>query len=244
MFNNEIKKIEESIKCFSEFDEGKKIQRIHKDNMFNKGHSIILSSFDEIKTLSNRLGENIEAWVNQESRIQRMPAWQNTKSGQYPDKVQVEMKKADQLMKEVKVDFKALYLFSKIFLDKYTKFLHFINPAEGIRSGTVERFLNSLKESSDQFYKDFKSSLGSTSNEIIEKLTFYRSKKIEHVQILNEDTWFMNDMRGGIAIEHVDRNNGENISTISPRELLNLLGDFSSIASDFFINNKFRINKD
>jgi hypothetical protein len=243
MFNEEIKKIEESIKCFSGFNKEKKIQRIHKDNMFNKGHSIILSSFDEIKILSNRLGENIEAWVNQESKIQKMPAWQNTKSGQYPDKVQVEMKKADRLMKEVKVDFKALYLFSKIFLDKYAKFLHFINPAEGIRSGTVERFLNSLEESSDPFYKDLKSSLGSTSNEIIEKLTFYRSKKIEHTQISNEGMWFVNDMRGGIAIHHVDRDNGEEVSTISPRELLNLLGDFSVITSSFFIKNKARISK-
>jgi hypothetical protein len=160
MFDEEIKHIEEAVKSFSEFDREKEIQRIHKGNMFNKGHSIILSSFDEIKTLSNRLGENIEAWVKQESRIQRMPAWQNTKSGQYPEEVQVEMKKADRLMKEVKVDFKALYLFSKIFLDKYAKFLYFINPAEGIRSGTVERFLNSLEESSDQFYKDFKKFLG------------------------------------------------------------------------------------
>jgi hypothetical protein len=189
------------------------------------------------------LGTNIEAWVNQEREIQKMPAWQNTKSGRYPDEVQAEMKKADQLMKEVKVDFKALYLFSKIFLDKYAKFLHFINPVEGIRSGTVERFLNSLEKSSDPFYKDFKNSLGSASSEIIEKLTFYRSKKIEHTPILNEDTWFINDMRGGIAIRHVDRDNGENVSTISPQELLNLLGVFSVIASDFFIKNKNRISK-
>jgi len=90
MFEVVLKEIEESTKSYSEFDRLKEIPRIHKENMFNKGHSIILSSFDEIKTLANRLGSNITAWVEQERKVQRMLAWQNTKSGRYPDEVQVE----------------------------------------------------------------------------------------------------------------------------------------------------------
>jgi len=243
MFDDLIVEIENSVKSFSEFDKTKDIPRIHKENMFNKGHSMILSSFDEIKTLSSRLGINIEQWVDQERKVQRMPEWQNTKSGRYPDEVQTEMRRSDQLMKEVRVDFKALYLFSKIFLDQYAKFLHFINPRDGIRSGTVEKFLNSMKESGDDFYTQFLKDLGDTVDQVVNKLTFYRSKKIEHVQILNEDTWFMNDMRGGIAIQHVDRNNGESISTITPQELLTLVLNFSKTASEFMINNKSKISQ-
>lgn len=243
MFDSLIVEIENSIKSFSEFDKAKDILRIHKENMFNKGHSVILSSFDEIKTLSYRLGTNIKNWVEQERKVQKMPAWQNTKSGRYPDEVQVEMKASDQLMKEVKIDFKALYLFSKIFLDQYVKFLHFVNPVYGIKSGTVEKFLNSLKESDNEFYKQLSQELGETSDQILNKLTFYRSKKIEHTQILNEDTWFLNDMRGGIAIQHIDRDSKESISTISPQELLSLVRDFSTKTSAFTLNNKSGIPK-
>lgn len=241
MFDNLLNEIEDSVKSFSDFDKAREIPRIHNENMFNKGHSMILSSFDEIKTLTHRLGMNIVQWVEQERKVQRMPAWQNTKSGRYPDEVQTEMRKSDQLMKEVKVDFKALYLFSKIFLDQYAKFLHFINPRDGIRSGTVEKFLNSMKESDDEFYTQFLKDFGDTADHMLNKLTFYRSKKIEHVQILNEDTWFMNDMRGGIAIQHVDRNNGKSISTITPQELLTLVLNFSKTASEFMTTNKSKI---
>lgn len=241
MFDTLLNEIEESVKSFSDFDKTREIPRIHNDNMFNKGHSMILSSFDEIKTLAHRLGMNIKKWVEQEREVQRMPAWQNTKSGRYPDEVQIEMRKSDQFMKEVKVDFKALYLFSKIFLDQYAKFLHYVNPRNGIRSGTVEKFLNSIKENNDEFYMQLSEELGDTIDHILDKLTFYRSKKIEHVQILNEDTWFMNDMRGGIAIQHVDRNNGESVSTITPQELLTLVMNFSKTVSAFMINNKSKI---
>jgi len=241
MFDTVITEIENNLKSFSEFDKSKEIPRIHKDNMFNKGHSMIQSSFDEIKTLADRLGSNIETWVEQEHKVQGMPAWQNPKSGRYPDEVQVEMRKSDKLMKEVKVDFKALYLFSKLFLDQYVKFIHFVNPVGGIRSGTTEKFLNSVKESKNEFYKQLAKELGDTTDQILDKLIFYRSKKIEHVQILNEDTWFMNDMRGGIAIQHVDRDNGENVSTISPQELLSLVKDFSRIVSVYLSENKTKI---
>jgi len=241
MFDILLNEIEGSVKSFSDFDKTREIPRIHNDNMFNKGHSMILSSFDEIKTLAHRLGMNIKKLTEQDREVQRMPAWQNTKSGRYPDEVQIEMKKSDQFMKEVKVDFKALYLFSKIFLDQYTKFIHFINPRDGIRSGTVEKFLNSMKESNDEFYIQFLNKFGDTVDDILNKLAFYRSKKIEHVQILNEDTWFMNDMRGSIAIQHVDRNNGESVSTITPQELLTLVMNFSKTVSEFVINNKSKI---
>lgn len=243
MFDTLLNEIEESVKSFSDFDKTREIPRIHNDNMFNKGHSVILSSFDEIKTLSYRLGTNIKNWVEQERKVQKMPACQNTKSGRYPDEVQVEMKASDQLMKEVKIDFKALYLFSKIFLDQYVKFLHFVNPVDGIKSGTVEKFLNSLKESDNEFYKQLSQEMGETSDQILNKLTFYRSKKIEHTQILNEDTWFLNDMRGGIAIQHIDRDSKESISTISPQELLSLVRDFSTKTSAFTLNNKSGIPK-
>ena len=241
MFDELLRAIEQSIKSFSKFDRSKEISRIHKDNMFNKGHSVLLSSFDEINTLANRLGSNIVTWVEQERKVQNMPAWKNTKSGKYPDEVQIEMRKSDQLMREVKVDFKALYLFSKIFLDKYAKFIHYINPANNIKSGTIEKFLNSIKDSKKEFYKEFIKKLGDTTDQILNKLTFYRNKKIEHAQILNEDIWFMNDMQGGISIQHVDRDNGENVSTIKPQELLTIIKDFSETASEFLLDNKSKI---
>ena len=50
-------------------------------------------------------------------------------------------------------------------------------------------------------------------------------------------------MRGGIAIQHVDRNNGESISTITPQELLTLVLNFSKTASEFMIKNKSKISQ-
>lgn len=238
MFRDELEKIEEAIGLFSDFDADKCIERIHKDNMLNKKHSKVLRSFDEIKTLSKRLGSNIKAWTAQGRKVQRMPAFRETKAGRYPDEVQVEMKKADGLSKEVRVDFKALYLFSKILLDRYVKFLHFINPVDGIKSGTVVKFLNSLEESQEEFYNDLEKSLGDNADKVLNKLTFYRSNKIEHSKLLNEDVWFGNDMRGGVSISHVDRDGGGQVVTTHPKELLDIVGDFLYTTSSFFIRNK------
>ncbi|MDP3953578.1 MAG: hypothetical protein Q8P99_02040, partial [bacterium] len=229
---------------FPELDKEKRVKRIHVGNGFNKNHSIVLSSFEDVRTLSNRLGENIDAWVKQESKVQQMPGFKSTKSGRYPEEAQVEMKKGDKLGKEVRIDFKALYVFSKILLDKYVKFLYFINPVDGIRSGTIDAFLNSLENSvgnPESFYGGLSTDLEQTSGQILNKLTFYRSKKIEHEQLLNEDVWFMNDMRGGIAISHVDRDGDDSVVTIQPGELLDLLKDFLAITSSYFMRNRDRI---
>jgi hypothetical protein len=172
-----------------------------------------------------------------------MPEWINHKSGYYPDIVQIEMKKGDQFGKEVKVDFKALYIFSKILLDKYVKFIHFINPVDGIKSGTVESFLNSLKETQNYFYKKLHQALGQNSEDVINKLNFYRDKKIEHHQILDEDTWFINGMNGEIAISHVDRKDSSETKTIQPAELLRITGTFFEITSNFLKENKDKITQ-
>jgi hypothetical protein len=243
MFTEELNLTENAIKDFSSLDRNKRIKRIHAENRFNKNHSIILSSFEDVKTLSTRLGKNIDAWVRQERKIQQMPGFKTTQSGRYPEEIQIEMKISDGLGGELKIDFKALYLFSKILLDQYVKFLHFINPADGIRSGTVEVFLHSLKNTCHSFYKDLAASMDNISANILNKLIFYRDKKIEHSQLLNEDVWFMNDMRGGIAISHINRDGGNNnVATIQPKELLNLLEKFFTTTSGYFIDNEDKIS--
>ncbi len=239
MYSEKIDQLRQTIKSFSNFDKENKISRIHKDNMFNKGHSLIIGTFSEIETLYNRLGSNIQKSIAQQRIIQNMPAWKNNKGGAYPEEVQIELRKSDILSKEIRVDFKAIYLFSVILLDQYVKFLHFINPVDGIKSGTVEKFLNTLD--SDKFYKKLKIELASNTEDILSKLNFYRSKKITHRQILNEDTWFMNDMRGSIQISHVDRNSGKSTNTITPIELLEILINFFEMTSKYFFKNKYKI---
>lgn len=239
MSNNKLEELEKVIKSISDFDKDKEIPRIHKDNMFNKGHSLLLSSFNEIQILSNRLFLNIENSITQERFIQSMPEWKN-KTGVYPEVVQVELKKSDQLKKEIRVDFKALYLFSVILLDQYVKFLHFINPQDDIKSGTVEKFIKSLN--SDPFYKELNAHLGNISDQITEKLNFYRSKKIVHRPITNEDTWFMNDMRGDIKISHINQDSREQTTTIQPGELIIVVKKFFEKTWEYFIENKTKIN--
>ncbi len=176
MSNDKLEELEKVIKSISDFDKDKEIPRIHKDNMFNKGHSLLLSSFNEIQTLSNRLFLNIENSIAQQRFIQSMSEWKKHKAGIYPEVVQVELKKSDQLSKEIRVDFKALYLFSVILLDQYVKFLYFINPRDGIKSGTVEKFIKSLN--SDPFYKGLNAHLGNISEQITEKLNFIEVRKL------------------------------------------------------------------
>tara|TARA_B100000678_G_C18114863_1_gene464223 strand:+ start:111 stop:335 length:225 start_codon:yes stop_codon:yes gene_type:complete len=72
MSNDKLEELEKVIKSISDFDKDKEIPRIHKDNMFNKGHSLLLSSFNEIQTLSNRLFLNIENSIAQQRFIQSM----------------------------------------------------------------------------------------------------------------------------------------------------------------------------
>jgi hypothetical protein len=235
-----IERIENAIKSFSNFDSEKRIKRIHVENRFNKNHSIVLSSFEDLKVLSRRLEETTKKWVDQETRVQQMPSFKNTKSGAYPYDVQIELKKSDRLGAEVRVDFKALYIFSKILLDQYVKFLYFINPAEGVRSGSIASFLNSIEDASSKihFYEKLIIELKDTSTHVLEKLVFYRDKKIEHSQLLNEDVWFTNDMRGGITISHVDRNGGVEVSTMKPDELVDLAAVFFTITSNYYTLNR------
>lgn len=239
MYSQKIDQLKQIIKDISNFDKENKISRIHKDNMFNKGHSLILKSFSEIEFICNRLSLNIQNSIIQQRLIQNMPTWKNHVAGIYPEEVQIELRKSDKLSKEIEVDFKVIYLFSVILLDQYVKFLHFINPADGIKSGTVEKFINTLD--SDKFYKKLKLELGNNTDDILSKLSFYRNKKITHRQILNEDTWFINDMRGGIKISHVDRKSGQSINTINLHELLEILIIFFEKTSKYFLKNKYKI---
>ena len=233
---DKIQDIEKSIKTFSDFDKEKRILRLHINNRLNQNHSRVLSSFEDVKTIYVRLNEDLSLWIQNERDMRQMSRFKETKSGPYPEEVQIEMRKSDLLSKRVHVDFKALYLFSVILLDIYVKFLYFINPEDKLKSGTVETFLNSLKtEGLSTFYKVLASNLANLSEDICGKLTFYRSKKIEHSQFVNEDIWFMNDMQGNVTISHVDRDNAEQITAIGPKDLLNIVSNFFFLTSSYFI---------
>ena len=172
MFFEELERIEKAINTFSDYDKDKRIKRIHNENRLNKNYSIILSSFADLKVLSVRLGENIENLVALEKKIRKMPAYIAVESGRYPEEVQIEMRKSGKLQAEVKVDFKALYLFSKILIDQYTKFLHFINPVDGIKGGAVVSFLNSSQNHNinSPFYQSLIKEMGDIPGKISERL--------------------------------------------------------------------------
>ena len=231
--------IRDKISVLPKIDNEKKCKRLWEKNFINKNYSILLSAFVDVEELASRLERNIQSSVLIEREYQSKPFFKE-KISVIPEEGQILLRKSDKLMRSVKTDFKALYIFTKIFIDKYVQYLHFLSPIDGIRSGSVLKYMNSL-----EFYTGQNSFVIGYRDEVIDilkklnsTLTFYRDNYIVHSKLQeNFDVWFTNDMHGGVKFTHVNRDERSEISSLNPRDLLQICFDFISKSQKYFLKN-------
>lgn len=196
--------------------------RLHKDNTFNKRFSGVLSTFSDIKSVTERMTENIQASMKLESQLQK-------------DKEinQEQRRIASKLTAQNQTDLRTLYVNSKIFLDEYTNLLRFIFNWRGIGDKSVTNFYNSLEKYSgqDEGILAFKESCLKKLKAVNVYITEYRDKKVVHNQQRHkQDTeWFLNNMNGEIRFV------GGGRPSITPQELLFIVIEYVDASSQFCI---------
>lgn len=178
-------------------NERKEIERLHRGNLFNRRFSAMLSSYDNFQTVGLRLERTIIQNQILEQKIQH----EMRDKTDIPDELQPLMKEADRMGRENQADFKSLYIFAKIFLDKFTSLLGFIHNWRGISNSSVTSFYTALEKyaGEDEKIVTFKSSCFNRLKAVDVFVTQYRDKYIVHDQTEHKKTrWFLNDMRGGV----------------------------------------------
>jgi len=198
----------------------KNIPRLHKDNSFNRRYSSVLDTFHDIKSVSDRLTNNIPASIEMERKIRESKA------------IDQELcKNAEQIWAQNKSDLRTLYVNSKIFLDHFTNLLRFIFNWRGIGDKSVTNFYNSLEEYSgnDQEVLDFKKNCLKKLKAVDVFITNYRDKKIMHNQSKHkeETEWFVNDMAGGIRFV------GGGRPSITPQEILYIVREYVDVSNKY-----------
>src|SRR3989344_7043923 len=175
------------------------IERLHRDNIFNRRFSAMLSSYIDFETVALRLERNVKESREVEHSIRvRMEGLM-----EIPDELQPAMRIAVQLTREMQADFKSLYMFGKIFLDEYTTLLTFIHNWRGISTGSITSIYNSFTKyaGSDPQVLRFKASCYNRLRASDVFITQYRDKYVVHDQTEHKEArWFINDMNGDVRI--------------------------------------------
>ncbi len=231
------KNILNTLNEISSFINKNKNLKIHKDNKFNKNFSLVLSTGVDVVTLIERMGNEIKELQKVEHIIQLRNEKEDkttiSKKGQELRKL------ADFLTKNLEVDFKSLYIFSKIFLDKLVQlFVFIVDDNRGIKDSSISDFKKSLDKynGENNLFLEFKKEFSFILKNIIDYLKFYRDKQIVHSKINQSFTvWFVNDMNGNIYFQHAS-NNGENIKSLSPKQIVDILEKFIMQLKNFIIN--------
>jgi len=222
----------------------KALERIHRDNNYNKFFSILLSAYEDVDSFTKRLEKEIEALNKIEHVLQRRN--RNRDSYIISKKGQKLRQTSSELTQNIEADFKALYIFLKIFFDKYIQLLCFIKPVRNLRHYSITQFTKSLKEipDSDNFVNGFKRLCTQELDKIDRYLTFYRDKFIVH-STLNQNftVWFINDMRGNVKFSHVNVDKKDEINSLSPFELLVASKNFIELSTNHFVDNWTLIKK-
>jgi hypothetical protein len=192
--------------------------RLHKDNAFNKRFSGVLDTFADVKSVTERLTENIQASMKIEGQIQKQK-----------DIDQELYKEASKLTAQNKTDLRTLYINSKIFLDHYTNLLRFIFNWRGIGDKSVTNFYNSLDKynGSDESILTFKDQCIKKLKAVDVFITEYRDKKVVHSQSKHKETteWFLNNMNGEIRFL------GGGRPSITPQEILFIVVEYIDASS-------------
>jgi hypothetical protein len=239
----QLKDIRDSFNFFSKKVNEDKDYLIHKDNSFNRKFSVILSAFEDIYILGERLRSNIEESIRINGIIQQRNKLEDkdniSSEGQELRKV------ADGLDRFNRVDFKALYIFSKIFLDQYTDLLSFIFSFEtnGIRfrnrygSPSVTTLFHSLNSynGDNKIINDFKNACFKKFKAVNVFLTQYRDEYVVHKNVDSSvGTWFINEMNSGIRFL-------TQRPSITPAELIFVVRNCIIESVNFILDNKARI---
>ena len=234
-----IEQINNKISTLPKIDEKKKCECLWKNNFINKNYSILLSAFTDVEELASRLERDIQASILVEREYQSKPFFKKN-DPVIPEEGQILLRKSGALMKSIRTDFKALYIFTKIFIDKYVQYLCFLFPMDEIRSGSVKRHMNSLELYVGQsvFVTGYKDEVIDSLKKLNNTLTFYRDDYIVHSKLEeNFDVWLTNDMQGGVKFIHVNRNEKHQISSLNPKDLLQVCLDFISKSQKYFLGN-------
>lgn len=196
--------------------------RLHKDNAFNKRFSGVLSTFADVKSVTERMTDNIQASMKLESLIQK-----NKEIDQEQHRA------ASILSAQNQTDLRTLYVNSKIFLDEYTNLLRFIFNWSGIGDRSVTNFFHSLEKynGQDKGILAFKECCINKLKAVDVYITGYRDDKVVHNQRRHkQDTeWFLNNMNGEIRFV------GGGRPSITPQELLFIVIEYVDTSSQFCI---------
>lgn len=197
--------------------------RLHKDNAFNKRFSGVLESFADIKSVTERITENIQTSILIERQIQ-----------QNEDIDQDLHRKADKLNSQNKTDLKTLYVNTKIFLDEYTHLLSWIFNWRGIENSSITKFYNSLEkyDGDDTNIIQFKDSCFNKMKAVDVFITDYRDKEVVHNgdKHKQKTKWFFNEMNGGIRFI------GGNRPSITPQDILFITVEYIDCSSHFCLD--------
>jgi len=197
--------------------------RLHRDNTFNKRFSGVFSTFSDVKSVTERITENIQASMKLESRLQKNEEID-----------QEQQRTVSKLTAQNQTDLKTLYVNSKIFLDEYTNLLRFVFNWRGIGDRSVTKFYNSLEkyDGQDEDILAFKESCLKKLKAINVYITEYRDQKVVHNQQRHkQDTeWFINNMDGEIRFI------GGGRPSITPQELLFIVIGYVNTSSQFCID--------
>jgi len=139
----QIEKTEILLKILSEqANRTKNITWLHKENEFNQRYSIVLSALDNFKLLIERLEYNIK----ESEKINKIiyKRFEKEDKDKISEKGQKLRKQNRYLTRQNATDFKALYIFSKIFLDEYINLLAYMLSLKDKRI----KFLNNYKNPS------------------------------------------------------------------------------------------------
>ncbi len=196
--------------------------RVHKDNTFNKRFSGVLGTFSDIKSVTERMTDNIQASMTLEGQMQKEKNIDQEKQ-----------RIASRLTAQNQTDLKTLYINSKIFLDEYTNLLRFIFNWRGIGDRSVTNFYNSLEKYSgqDAGILAFKECCLNKLKAVNVYITEYRDTKVVHNQQRHkQDTeWFLNNMNGEVRFI------GGGRPSITPQELLFIVIEYVDTSSQFCI---------
>ena len=211
----------------------KDLERIHKDNQFNRRFSNLLGAFSDLDAVGRRLEDNISKVEDLNRKIQARFKLED--KDQIMEEGQRLHRESDKINHQNQADFKSLYFFAKIFSDKYTALLRFLFNWRGIGDKSVTNFYNDLEK-----YKDddpqvilFKEACLNRLRAIDIFITQYRDKYIANDQTGHKETkWFMTDMEGGVRFI-----GGR--SSITPKDLIFVVSGYISDTAKFVQSNLY-----
>ncbi|MFA7169343.1 MAG: hypothetical protein WC178_00645 [Candidatus Paceibacterota bacterium] len=208
-------------------------ERLYKENIFNKRFSGVLDTFVDIESVVERITNNIQSSIIVERQLQKEGTTDQSLCEQ-----------ASKLTSQNKTDLKTLYVYTKIFLDRYSVFLIWIFAWRGIKNSSITEFYKSLKkyDGLDITILKFKECCFGKIEAIDDYITEYRDKEVVHNGDYHKQKtkWFMNGMNG--EIKYI----GGNRSSLTPQEILFLVVEYVDCSSQFcleFLNTEISPEK-